>query len=350
MEIILLITQIVTLIALIIYVFKTWQIAAATQDATSVSSQILQEMKDSRDQEIAPYIIVYFDMPEGQNIINLIIKNIGKSPATSVNLNFVPKLIGNRNEDFSELAFIKDGIVFLAPGQQIKTFVDSTVGFFNEESYRTLKYKVNVTYYGGLKNIQRFSEHILDMNVFKGVSWITRHDIHKLATDVEKISKSIEQVNRVLSELNDNFSSGIHLSNPLFLTSLIHPDGTNWVQMIIAKLLEFKHLWSTLYDGNTGKLYQPFLGKLKNRLNQIADQLLVIIASCPPKTNSDIRNALLNIASKLADLDAIQFYIDGGKSVADFSSRGDKIFKSVNEIITQLNGLAEDEIKIVEQS
>ncbi|RJS85980.1 hypothetical protein CW713_00895 [Methanophagales archaeon] len=54
-DIILAIVQIGTLIALIIYVIKTWQMASASKKSTEISEEILKEMKESRDQEIAPY-------------------------------------------------------------------------------------------------------------------------------------------------------------------------------------------------------------------------------------------------------------------------------------------------------
>jgi hypothetical protein len=83
-DIILAIVQIATLIALIIYVIKTWQMASATNKYAKTSENTLQEMKDSRDQEIAPYVIAYFDVPYGQKFIFLIIKNIGLSVAKNV--------------------------------------------------------------------------------------------------------------------------------------------------------------------------------------------------------------------------------------------------------------------------
>ena len=90
-NLILLATQILTLIALVIYVVKTWHIASATKVAAGVSALSLQEMKEARDQEIAPYVVVYFDMPRGEHFIYLVVKNIGRSIARDVQTPIQPE-------------------------------------------------------------------------------------------------------------------------------------------------------------------------------------------------------------------------------------------------------------------
>lgn len=62
-QIALLIVQILTLFCLIIYVIKTWEIASATREAARISEKTLKEMKEAREQENAPYILVYCEVP-----------------------------------------------------------------------------------------------------------------------------------------------------------------------------------------------------------------------------------------------------------------------------------------------
>ena len=57
LSIMLAIVQMATLITLIVYVWKTWEMASSSQRSTEISHQILQEMKESRKEEIAPYVI-----------------------------------------------------------------------------------------------------------------------------------------------------------------------------------------------------------------------------------------------------------------------------------------------------
>jgi len=91
-DILLVIIQILTLIFLIIYVIKTWHIASANRESAEISKMILLEMKEVREAESAPYVVVYFELPYGEHVIHLIIKNIGKTSALDVRLAFDPTI------------------------------------------------------------------------------------------------------------------------------------------------------------------------------------------------------------------------------------------------------------------
>lgn len=73
------VVQFLSLIFLIIYVIKTWEMAAATRVAAEATQGSVAEMREARDQQTAPYIIVYFDVPFGTSLIYLVVKNIGGS-------------------------------------------------------------------------------------------------------------------------------------------------------------------------------------------------------------------------------------------------------------------------------
>jgi hypothetical protein len=167
----LLITQIATLIALIVYVIKTWHIASATKESAEASKLVLEEMRESRDQETAPYVVAYFDeLPNTQNIF-LIVKNIGKSIALNVKLEFDPSLENvSSQHKVSNIAFIKDGISSMPPGYEIKTFFDNAAGYFSKNL--PLIYKVKISYIGGVKSTERFYEQIMDLSALKGLIYL----------------------------------------------------------------------------------------------------------------------------------------------------------------------------------
>ena len=224
----------------------------------------------------------------------------------------------------------------MPPNHEIRTLVDSTVAFFNEKSDRPLTYQVNVSFYGGPKDTQRLSEHVLDLTAYKGLSWITRRGLHELTNEVEKISRNTERIGKELSELNEYLTEGVHIRNAVLTSTILQSDEGSWQRMVSSKLLEFKHLWLSMYQGNLDKLLQPFLGKLRNRLIQLADQLLVMISTSPPGVDDKIKDVLLVIVGKLADLDAMRFYIDSGNSAKQFDTQGDEILKLVDDAIASL--------------
>src|SRR6266487_841766 len=89
------IVQIISLIFLIIYVIKTWEMASATRKAAEATENSVSEMRDARDQETAPYVILFFDVPTGSDLIYIVIKNIGYSVATHIKIDLTPSLRSN---------------------------------------------------------------------------------------------------------------------------------------------------------------------------------------------------------------------------------------------------------------
>jgi hypothetical protein len=335
LEIVIPITQILILVTLIIYIIKTWRISSATQAAAEVFALSLQVMKEARDLEIAPYVVVYFDIAYEEKMIYFIVKNIGKSTARDVRIQFRPKLIGNSGEDMSDLPIFKNGIASLSPNHEIRTFVDSTSVFLFERNDRSLTYEVKISFFGGLKDTQRFTEQVLDLTADKRSSNITQRGRHDLMNEAEKISRNIERIRKELSVLNDNLAGGVQLRSAITPASLQTGDDS-WQNVVATRLLEFNHLWSSLYGDKREKLLQPFLGKIKNRLSHITDQLLVTASLSPPDADEELKNQVLDIVSKMTDLNSIRVYLDDAKTVLAFNANGDKILSTIKELVGKI--------------
>jgi len=244
-DITLAIVQILTLIALVIYVIKTWQIASASKKSTEVSEGILKEMKESRDQEVAPYVVAYFDIPYGMPLIYLIVRNAGKSVAKDVKLEFQPPLKNSNGEAINDIPFIKEGIGSIPPESEIKTFFDTAISYFKNKEL-PLTYTVKVSYSGGLWPATRNEEQIMDLSAFKSV-YINMKGMHELVKEVEKLVKYNEEVKQKLGKVADNLANGVWLKNPEFLiTGLTVPlEPELWKSGALAKLIEFKMLWTS---------------------------------------------------------------------------------------------------------
>jgi hypothetical protein len=335
LEIVILITQILILIVLIIYIIKTWRISTATQAAAEVFALSLQVMKEARDLEIAPYVVVYFDITFEGKMIYLVVKNIGKSTARDIKIQFKPKLIGNSGEDISDLPIFKNGIASLSPDNEIRAFVDSTSAFFSEQNDHYLTFEVKILFYGGIKDTLRVTEQVLDLTADKRSSVVIQTGEHSLINEAEKISRNIERIRKEFSMLNDNLAGGVQFRNTITPASLQTGDDS-WQNVVVTKLLEFNHLWSSLYGGKREKLLQPFLGKIKNRLNHITDQLLVTASLAPSNADESLKNKVLDVAAKLADLNAIRVNPNDTKTISAFNADGDKIVETIEEFVGKL--------------
>jgi len=319
-DIFLAIIQIVTLIALIIYVAKTWEIASASTKSTKVSEGILKEMKESRDTEVAPYVVVYFDIPYGKHLIYLVIKNIGKSVANNVKLVFQPSLKNRNGERINDMSFIKEGI---------------GSSYFNQKDLPFI-YKVNVSYSGGLHSESRTIEQIMDLSAFKGITLISDKGMNELVTEVEKLVQHNGMMVQNLVKIANYSANGIWLKNPDFLITGLQLNQDAWASNALAKLIEFKTLWMAIYGANPEKLVNPFLADLINRSDTIGSQLLIITSRAPLNIPSELTNHLVEIAVKLSELGDSRFYIDGGDSENSFDMHGNQIITFVDKAIKQI--------------
>ncbi len=177
-NIVLAIIQALTLIALIIYVIKTSEIASATKESAKVSEGILQEMKETRDAEVAPYVVVHFQIDRTADALYLVIKNIGKSIATNVKLNFRPELKNTEKTEHHSVQtianspLIKYGIETMPPGYELKLVLDRAGRYIKEslstEGYIPMVYYVEVSYGGDPRSDKATTNYVLDLNPYRG--------------------------------------------------------------------------------------------------------------------------------------------------------------------------------------
>jgi hypothetical protein len=333
-DFILVIVQIATLIALVSYVIKTGQIASASKRSTEVSEGILKEMRESRDQEVAPYVVAYFDIPYGMPLIYLIVRNAGKSVAKDVKLEFQPPLKNSKGEAINDIPFIKEGIGSIPPEYEIKTFFDSAISYF-EKKELPLTYTVKVSYSGGLQPDTRNTEQIMDLSAFKSV-YINVKGMHELVKEVETLVQYNNEIQQKLGKVAANLANGVWLKNPEFLITGLPLEPELWKSGVLAKLIEFKMLWTSIYGRERKKLVNPFLANLKNKSAIIGSQVLIIASSAPSNIPSELTDHLVEIAVKLSELGRARFYMDGDKSVNAFNELGDRIITLINETAEQI--------------
>ncbi|MGH9374939.1 MAG: hypothetical protein ACRD1J_02100, partial [Terriglobia bacterium] len=102
------VVNVATLIALIIYVWKTWSMA--------------NEMKLSREEQSKPSVLCYFEHNKTvKTTYDFIIKNFGKSMASDVKLVFSPELRGR----FTQIPLTGKTFRAMAPGYEWRTLWDS---------------------------------------------------------------------------------------------------------------------------------------------------------------------------------------------------------------------------------
>jgi hypothetical protein len=192
---ILLFVQTASLIALIVYVIKTWEMASASRQSAEISKNTLLEMKEARNQEIAPYIVVYFDKTALNPEFYLVIKNTGKSMAHDVRLEFDPPLaLQPVFQPFVDRFLSPNIIPTMAPNYEIRTGLGTFYHYSRER--RPEFYSVKVIYSGGINMDTISIRYRLDLSHFHGL--------------IEGIESKPNEVADVLKKINDSYRDMIH--------------------------------------------------------------------------------------------------------------------------------------------
>lgn len=145
----------------------------------------LIEIENARASEIAPYVIVYFDTPEDL-WIELVIKNVGKTPAIDFKINVEPM-----TDLFEHVGILHNGSPSIPPGYEIRSFV-SMARYLTMEGV-TLTFTATITYRAESETAKPIvSKQVLDLSVHKDRSSIDRKNIHHVAENLGKICKQLE--------------------------------------------------------------------------------------------------------------------------------------------------------------
>lgn len=200
-ETILLLVQIASLVAVIVYVIKTAEMAKETKKSAAATEKSIEEMVEDRNLEFAPYVVVYFDAQTDSPIFDLVIKNTGKTIANHVNIVFEPPLQTSlKNYDLEALTFIHQPIPAIPPGFELRTSIDRLETRMESETLPKI-YKVTVTFTGGLSDSVRKLDYLLDLNVFHGILETHKSSLTDLTHAVQEIPHRLEQISNRTAEM-----------------------------------------------------------------------------------------------------------------------------------------------------
>lgn len=202
------VVSMLSLAILAVSVFKNWEMAEAARLSAQVAADTLLEMRDVRDEETAPYVLIYFDLPYGQKFIHLVVKNAGKSVASKVTMEFDPP-IQSTLEEIKNLSLLNNEIGSIPPGIEIKTLFALSTDY--HAAKLPLQYRVKVSYFGGIKKDKRVSEQLLDLSPYRHRYFLTEKDMDDLVKQVEKLNYNQSNIVEALSNLTDTIKE---VTNP----------------------------------------------------------------------------------------------------------------------------------------
>jgi len=254
-----------------------------------------------------------------------------------VKIEFEPPLRNSEPKiNLNEVGFIKDGIPMLPPGYEIRTFVDTTIAYFDEKKKLPLGYKVKVSWLD--KGKETNTEWNLDLSSYYNRLFVREKGIHELAETTERINRSIEKVQNSLSKVEEILSEGLWVKTYTSV-GLIEPISPEiWKNRVLSLLNTYKIFWEEIYKKNPYKLVNPFYRNIKNVLVSITMELTKIIATCPIEISEEIKKEVNEIIKKMFNLSYFRFFIDGGAS-KNFDKLGDEISEEIKKLSKRIKEL-----------
>jgi hypothetical protein len=174
--------------------------AALLLVAAAVAITQVREARRLREEQAQPYVVVSLETdPSSPIILHLVIKNIGRTAARNVVVDFDPPLISSLDREdasrISEWTVLKDGILTLAPGQSMSTLIDSLLNRYagGDTTHYPGKVQATVNYMGdhGRRRVYSYV-YDLDFNVYFGAHYVGRKSFDDLVNSVDRIRKTVE--------------------------------------------------------------------------------------------------------------------------------------------------------------
>ncbi len=330
--------QIVTLVFIIKYVRDTAAMARATQKSSEAAENTLREMKKTREEENAPYVVVSTESTQNSPIINLVFQNIGKNVARDVKMEFSPPLESGlyRNEALDNSSFIKNGFHSIVPNEKISIPLDFGTSYFEQK--RPLEYTVKVTYYGDIPEYKGKLTYVLGLAHYKYIFINDKNSLSAINNNLEIISNNFFQymsdVKALIYKTNE-ISNSLNSIASQYNGSFTRDIDTN---IITKKLKEFSLIWLLEYRKEEEKFKKAFLFSLRSRCLHLSQELITYVAS---SKEEEWTQAIRDVIQKLSNLGNMQLVLDGyvvaqslrGRPIESFNHLGDDIIEDIKKII-----------------
>lgn len=142
-----------TFLALLWYALETRRLRLTTEAALRL--------------EMAPYVVPYFEVPFGTHVIDMVIKNSGRTPAVDVKLSFDPPLQNSMGEEIGQIPLFTKGISLLPPGFDFRMSFDASPAYLKNPALPR-EYTASVTYKDALSGRTASAKYVLDLGIYWG--------------------------------------------------------------------------------------------------------------------------------------------------------------------------------------
>jgi hypothetical protein len=286
----------IQLLTLVVYSVFTWVIAAETRHSAAVAQDALRELRETRLEESAPYVVGYFDVPYGRNEIELVVKNVGKTVAHDIRLEFDPPFRGlTQSHQNTWPRLFTDGIASLPPGYEIRTWINSYAGYYSANAPMT--YELFVRYRGNnALSTQHTVRQTLDLWAYFNRCYTPDVGLPELVKEVKEFGRHSQNISRSVDAIKGTLTDGLWFKNPDALSGWVFTDNRIWRQAAQSKLTELQILWEVVYPTFRDELAGGAVLDFENRTINLAAQLWSVAAAAPRSVGRRGAASLVRVA------------------------------------------------------
>jgi len=152
----------------------------------------IDEMKLARVQENRPVMILDFDVPYGQHLIMLVLKNEGKSLAKNVSCTIKPELIDSRGRNISKSPLFSKPIETFAAGKEIRQIFDGFVQYLGDKNTFPLTFEV-IMQYADMEGNQYQENMTMDLSIYKEIQFTINRPYKNMEDEMKNLRRVVER-------------------------------------------------------------------------------------------------------------------------------------------------------------
>ncbi|MCD4769666.1 MAG: hypothetical protein K8R35_05810 [Bacteroidales bacterium] len=164
--------------ATVIYAILTWK--------------LVSETRKIREAQTEPKVSITIQQREEWiNLVDMVIQNIALGPAYNIKFEVNPDFEYTKGEFLSELGFMKYGLKYLAPNQNLQFFLTSMIENFEDKTKNHFEIKV---IYQNTFNKTYEDVYLIFFSQLIGLSQLGEPPLYKIAKNIESIQKDIHHL------------------------------------------------------------------------------------------------------------------------------------------------------------
>ena len=175
-----------------------------------VTIYLFLETKKLRLLQTRPKVAVYVEPSKIHiNLIELVVRNDGNGPARDITFEVVPSENCNKNcleilKEIKSLGFVKKGIAYLSPGQEIRSYLINLCK--KENIIYSTQFFTKVKYTDIDKNEKFSDQHSIDFGMLEGLKVLGDDPLTSMSNNLKDINNVMNNMRSYLSTIADSCS------------------------------------------------------------------------------------------------------------------------------------------------